>query len=284
MLNVDILGQVARVLAVTLNVSLIVPDGIVIGCDSLLTVNQPITQQMNVNGTCPKCNENVEIKNVQVPPVNVPSSTFPYAQKLFPIKSRFAMAVYGMSAINGRSVYSHSLEINAQLPQPVDGADYLETVKNFILNYFDGQFVAECQKHGINPLMQPDGWFPFGCQLVGFSKEANGDPIAKIHLIQIGKGSKAEVFATPCYVTGDISVVLMLWPTGVMDANTGAFSLQDAIDYVRFLIRTTSDRQRFSGRLPTVGGEIDIALVTARGGFKWIAQKELYRMLEKENV
>jgi hypothetical protein len=37
-----------------------------------------------------------------------------------------------------------------------------------------------------------------------------------------------------------------------------------------------------SSYLPTVGGEIDIALVTNRLGFRWITQKGLYGMLEKE--
>lgn len=87
----------------------------------------------------------------------------------------------------------------------------------------------------------------------------------------------------PCYVTGDLSVVGLLWanPQGA-NANFGAFSLQDAIDYSKFLIRTTADFQRFSGNMPTVGGEIDIALVTNHRGFRWIAQKELYRKLDAE--
>jgi len=37
----------------------------------------------------------------------------------------------------------------------------------------------------------------------------------------------------------------MLWK-GVNSPNYAAFSLQDAIDYAKFLIRTTSDFQAFS--------------------------------------
>ncbi len=68
-----------------------------------------------------------------------------------------------------------------------------------------------------------------------------------------------------------------------MNASVDMFSLQDAIDYAKFLIRTTADYQRFSGRMPTVGGEIDVALITNRHGFRWIAQKSLYQLLEKES-
>ena len=99
-------------------------------------------------------------------------------------------------------------------------------------------------------------------------------------------GSKSEKFqkrmqvtAPSFFVPGDPTVVNLLWPGGVLTANVAAFSLQDAIDYASFLIRTTSEYQRFSGKWQTVGGDIDIALITNRNGFQWIKQKPLYKML-----
>ena len=59
------------------------------------------------------------------------------------------------------------------------------------------------------------------------------------------------------------------------------FSLQDAIDYAEFLIRTTIAHQRFSQTIPNVGGDIDIALVTPFDGFQWIRQKPLGKLLEE---
>jgi hypothetical protein len=169
----------------TLNVSLIVPDGIVIASDSLMTLTRPITQKMNVDSLCPKCNERVEIKDVQVPPVSVPSTTFPYAQKLFDIKGKFALAVWGSAFVNSRSMYSQVLSMNAKLPDKSEDAaeDYLGVIAEQIKNYFDGQLILECQKTGINLGMQPDSWFPFGFQLAGFSKDANGEPIARVFSI-----------------------------------------------------------------------------------------------------
>ena len=61
-----------------------------------------------------------------------------------------------------------------------------------------------------------------------------------------------------------------------------AFSLQDAIDYADFLISTTIAHQRFSQRIPNVGGDIDIALVTPLDGFRWIRQKTISKILEKK--
>jgi hypothetical protein len=57
------------------------------------------------------------------------------------------------------------------------------------------------------------------------------------------------------------------------------FSVQDAIDYAEFLIQTTISHQRFSQTIPSVGGDIDIALVTPFDGFQWIRQKPLGKVL-----
>ena len=58
------------------------------------------------------------------------------------------------------------------------------------------------------------------------------------------------------------------------------FSLQDAVDYAKFIIRTTSDHQRFSPLNPDVGGDIDVAFITPFNGFRWIQQKHLLISLE----
>ena len=59
------------------------------------------------------------------------------------------------------------------------------------------------------------------------------------------------------------------------------FTLQDAIDYAIFLMKATTEMQRFSdgiaavpGDIAGTGGPIDIALVSAEG-FNWIQRKQL---------
>lgn len=265
----------------TLNVSLRVPDGIVLASDSLATLMQLINQKMNVQGTCQKCGEQVEIKDVPTPPMAVPSSTWPYAQKMFPIQGRFGLSTYGSGFVNNRSIYNHIIELADRFPAIDDSTDQLEKMTQFIATYFRDQLLQQCKRTGINIDLQPDTWQPFGFQLVGFTKDANGDPDPHTHLIKIGKNPVVERYGSiGCTWSGDGSVVARLWQSST--ANYAAFSLQDAVDYAKFLIRTTADYQRFSGTLPTVGGEIDMALVTNRRGFRWIAQKELYRILDRE--
>jgi len=267
----------------TLNVSLRVPDGIVLASDSLSTLTEPINQKLNVSGTCDGCGKQVEIRDVQTPPLPVPSSTWPYTQKLFPVAGRFGLATYGSAFVNGRSIYNHVIELMPRLPKASEEQDHFDAVSKFIANYFHEQQLIELAKLNINLDLLPVEWRPFGFQLVGFHKEAEGELQAWTHSITIGKAIGVEnISGLGCYCSGDLSVVMMLWPKEAVAANYGAFSLQDAIDYAKFLIRTTADYQRFSGKLPTVGGDIDIALVTNHRGFQWIQQKELYRILDKE--
>ena len=54
----------------------------------------------------------------------------------------------------------------------------------------------------------------------------------------------------------------------------GFFTLQDAIEFVRFAIRTTADSMRFMPRPKTVGGPIDVIAITPEEGI-WINKKDL---------
>lgn len=269
----------------TLNVSLVVPDGIVIACDSLATSSQALKpQKMNVPAKCQKCGDQFEIRDVEVPPMFVPSSTWAYSQKLFPIQKRYGLAVYGSGFVNGRSMYNHIIELTPTLPTTEGSTGRFNEICNAIKEYFHQQFLAEMKGQGFDPNLLPDAFLYLGLQFVGFSKGTNGESQAQRCHIKVGKTAECEEVAKfGCYVTGDLSVVTLLWsnPQGP-NANFGLFSLQDAIDYGKFLIRTTADYQRFSGNMPTVGGEIDIALVTNHRGFQWIAQKELYRKIDAE--
>jgi hypothetical protein len=62
----------------------------------------------------------------------------------------------------------------------------------------------------------------------------------------------------------------------------GTMTLQDGVDFSDLMIRTTSAIQRFSdgivaepGDIPGVGGEVDIAVITKKHGFKWINKKSV---------
>jgi len=53
-----------------------------------------------------------------------------------------------------------------------------------------------------------------------------------------------------------------------------AMPLQDAVDYAVHLIRATIDTMRFEPRFPSVGGAVDVLVVTPEG-LRWVRRKEL---------
>ncbi len=59
------------------------------------------------------------------------------------------------------------------------------------------------------------------------------------------------------------------------DARWGDFSEQNAIECVDFFINIMIKSQQFSSRLPTVGGDVHIALITKEKGFRYISGEEL---------
>ena len=53
-----------------------------------------------------------------------------------------------------------------------------------------------------------------------------------------------------------------------------SLSEQAGINFVEFLIATMINAQDFSDRIPTVGGQIHVAIITPSQGFKWISKEE----------
>jgi hypothetical protein len=229
---------------VTLNVSLRVPDGIVLASDSLSTQTEPINQKLNVTGKCDACGKEIEIRDVQAPPINVPSSTWPYTQKLFPIAERFGLATYGSAFVNGRSLYNHVVELTPRLPKAKEGEDHFSAVSKVICDYFVEQQQKQLNAWGIQPDLLPDQWFPFGFQLVGFRTVGVPEPTAWTHWIRIGKTAVVEdVTGLGCYCSGDLSVVALLWPRRLI---TARFRFKMRLIMLNFLF----ERQRITRDFP----------------------------------
>jgi hypothetical protein len=57
-------------------------------------------------------------------------------------------------------------------------------------------------------------------------------------------------------------------------SDNGSLSEQAGINFVEFLIATMINAQDFSDRIPTVGGQIHVAIITPSRGFKWISKEE----------
>ena len=64
------------------------------------------------------------------------------------------------------------------------------------------------------------------------------------------------------------------WELDGFNANWGDFSEQNAIECVDFFVNIMTKSQQFSEGMPTVGGEVHIALITKVKGFQFIPKEE----------
>lgn len=64
------------------------------------------------------------------------------------------------------------------------------------------------------------------------------------------------------------------WRLEGLDADWAAFSEQNAIDCVDFLVNIMIRSQRFSTRMPTVGGGVQVAVIKKESGFTFISRRE----------
>lgn len=257
----------------TLVVSLRIPDGIVLSADSLQTTIGSFRAELRDFKTVVE-GKKLTIPKLSLPPMNIPSSTSSYAQKIFPFKNKFGIAIFGSNVLNKRTIYNHLKSIESSLG---DDDMSLHDVGSRINDYF----VTEVKKQ-IDNVPNVDPRLPiFGLQIIGFK---NGSDITGTTLeYQFGVNSQFREHADiGCTVSGDNFVALKVFEAQQRSPiNFGAFSLQDGIDFCEFLTNTTADYQRFANMIPTVGGAVDIGLITQYGGFKWIKVKELTRIMEQ---
>ena len=234
----------------TLIVSVIVQDGIVLAGDSFTTHTTLAPQQT---------------------PEPRPIKAFPHAQKILPFYERFGIGAWGHAAINRKSVTLRIREIEHNLR--AEGIDF-GTVDE----------VAGTIKENLLPLKFDDDDVhedPFGFFVVGYAGQT-----AKIVKYQYFEetGSRADNFVDfGIYAAGETQVVNSIEGTYGDDEYPpfGLFSLQNAIDYSLFLMRTTIEFQQFSGAVSTVGGAIDVAVVTRLDGFRWIQRQPISPILQE---
>ncbi len=261
----------------TLIVSLRIPDGVVIAGDSLSTLTYEGRFKATGNITCPNCNHEHEVEHdIPMPPA--PATTFSYARKVFPFLDKFGIGTYGAGLIDNKSAY-FALRLLEKELEP-ENIDSVTDVAHRIETKLAELFVNQLKSEGKMLEEFPDNWRHMGVQVSGY------DGIApKTIEINIGKTTSREVIENlGCTCSGVGDLVQSIWKLYETSPESQppypAFSLQDAINYSEFLIRTTSYHQHFSQKIPTVGGDIDVALITPFDGFEWIRQKSLDKNLE----
>ena len=263
----------------TLIVSVISADGIVIAGDSLSSLNRQINMNQSAEVTCPECGEKHKVNaNFQG---NVRQATYSHTEKVFSFLGNFGIGVFGSGLIGSHSVnflvrsFEHYLK---EHNRTINGVTNLaEEIGVNLHNLLKKQL--EIEKKSLDDF--PKNHVFLGFQVVGYD---NLQP--KIIEVLLGKDIRYNEFSQlGCYASGNREVVTAIWELYKKNPEGhpiyGVFSLQEAVDYVDFLISSTISFQRFSPITPNVGGEIDIALVRPFDKkIQWIRQKPLGKLIE----
>ncbi len=232
-------------------ITLYVREGIVIASDSRLTLN---TTQQQQNQTTVN--------------LSVGQSDFNY--KTFLTPNNVGISTYGAADIAGVPIagYIESF-INEQLSQNNVEVD---DIPQRLLSYFQN-------------LGAPNTEF-----VVAGYKSQNNQFIQQVWHVSIGSGTINQVNPSDQQGTfwggeGDI-LIRLIKPLWDQDSNGnyqqlptyhipwGFFTLQDAIDFAVYAVRTTADSIRFQPRPKTVGGPIDVLVIKPDTAF-WVDRKVL---------
>jgi hypothetical protein len=256
----------------TLTISVKVPDGIVLAAESLQTIESTIIGKERFGVKCPQCSNEFAISELSIPPVRIPSGASYTANKLYEITRRnptVGIATYGVGFLQGQTIESHVRTFEGQ---KVSGKESLDELSEKLLLYFQ-----EIVKKETDVSKLPKDVEPVGFQVAGFDRDSTE---GRINLIKTGKDPRIEPqhFGTfGCTWAGDGRVVSKLWKSDpsipISKPTYGLMTLQDAIDYAIFLIRTTIDYQTFATMIPTCGGDIDLLVITYDKGLEWIQKK-----------
>ncbi len=206
------------------------------------------------------------------------------ATKLFLLeKHKIGISTCGDSFINNISISSH---IKNFIEKELTDDDDIITVRNKLIEYFKNISVSneEIRFHVAGYKKENKVSVPYVYILNtkdNFIKRSNIDSDNKINygLIWSGQIDILECILNPVTILDEKGneqiireVAPIIWT---------AMTLQDAIDFSIYAIRTTIDTIRFQARLKTVGGPIDVLLISPEEA-KFIQKKELHGEIIKQ--
>lgn len=240
-------------------VTVYVPEGIVMASDS--------RQSLTI--------ERKTAEGEKLPPIQAVASDFTY--KLFLLKQQeVGISAYGETLLGRVQMESHIKRLEEERLKDNDTVD---KVADKLMAYFRGKF--------------PQANTVF--HVAGFKKE-EGVSIPHVYVCHIGKDKRERVnfdintnrVKYGCSWGGETDVILLLLkPYQVLGPDNkpapvtsfpiawDSMNVQDAIDFAIYAVRTTVDTVRFQVRPKTVGGEIDVLLLTPLEG-QWVQKKQLH--------
>lgn len=241
----------------SLVIAVYVPEGIVMASDN----RQPVT----IEGKRPNG------KAFKVDTVNSDAVTKTFLLK----QQQVGIANFGQDLLDGVPMASY---IKRFIEEDLVAADDVTTIPKKLVAYFRKSFP------------QADAGF----HVAGYKKEAKTS-VPYVYHCHVGKNTAERRNAKPDGLvlhgatwSGEIDIITsIVAPVAVKDEKGqskvirapapilwDAMTLQDAIDFSMYAIRTTIDTMRFQARRKSVGGPIDVLLLAPDAEPKWIQRKE----------
>ncbi len=235
-----------------------VPEGLVLASDSRQSLNM---EKKSKDGSLPERTNIVNSDSVH---------------KTFVLKNhKIGINTFGQDLIKGVPTSSYIKQFEETLSEK----DSIRTVPKKILKFFGSidqnanigfhlagyakEIKEELTKSAKKEISTPHVYFLNIKQ--GKIVRKNYDDSQKCVLYGATWGGESDIIAGLLKI-GDKDVPQIVW---------GAMALQDAIDFSIFSISTTASTMRFLARPKTVGGPIDVLIITPEGT-KWIQKKEFH--------
>lgn len=232
-----------------------VREGIVMASDSRLTLN---AEEYNSDKTT----------------VQVALSQSDTTYKTFLTPNNIGISTFGDADINGVPISGYIESFIGEQMQDIE--NIIDEIPNKLLEYFkklqpmpNTQFHIAGYKETIGGRKEPQVW----CVWIAQEKV---ERINKPEQQGAFWGGEADIF------TRLIQPVAVVNQDGTLNQILSHyqipfsyFTLQDAIDFCIFAIRSTIDAIRFQARPKTVGGPIDVLVIKQDKAF-WVQRKELH--------
>jgi hypothetical protein len=230
-------------------VSLFVPEGIVLAGDSRLTLSW--TDEAQIHHSIAASDSNT---------------------KIFSVSNRFGLGTFGNATINGIPISGF---INRFIEEKITDDTEIDEIPQLLIDFF-GQ-----------PFGNPDTNF----YAIGYKVE-DGVSIPHVYSINIVNGTfnrnnfNNEIFYGAIW-GGEIEVMMRILNTVKLKQGDNFIdlpdtpipwnhmTLQDAIDFSIYAVRTTIETIKFQQKEKTVGGPIDIMVLEPKKTTKWINKKDL---------
>lgn len=237
-----------------------VPEGIVMASDS--------RQSITIEGKHPSG----EVFKVETVNSDAVTKTFLLEQQ------RVGISNFGADLLKGVPISSY---IQSFIEEEIVAADDITTIPKKLVKYFRKSFpeadagfhIAGYKKEG--KISVPHVYYCHVAKNEVVRRNAKQDGSLVYGATWSGQIDIIASIINPVVIKDDKGKEKVIRPSTPII--WGAMTVQDAIDFAVYAIRTTIDTMRFQARPKNVGGDIDVLLLAPNKEPKWISKKE-YRL------